>query len=199
MAPPLSVATATATTGGTSAAATAAARPPRLIAVHAGAGLHGVREERRVCAAMRAALAAGAATGGDAATVAAAAVAALEASGVTNAGPTGGALTWAGTPEVDACVVTPSAYGAVGAVAGLASAVSAAAAVAEAQGFSWQSMDERARNSCGREGERGQLRRESAREMYGRGGADSLDGYWGCAAAAVCSAVPCSFSWRVTP
>lgn len=90
--------------------------------------------ERRVCAAMRAALAAGAATGGDAATVAAAAVAALEASGVTNAGPTGGALTWAGTPEVDACVVTPSAYGAVGAVAGLASAVSAAAAVAEAQG-----------------------------------------------------------------
>lgn len=44
MAPPLSVATATATTGGTSAAATSAARPPRLIAVHAGAGLHGVRE-----------------------------------------------------------------------------------------------------------------------------------------------------------
>ncbi|GAB0495383.1 hypothetical protein MMPV_006683 [Pyropia vietnamensis] len=77
---------------------------------------------------MRVALAAAAATVGDAAAVATAAVAALEASGVTNAGPAGGALTWDGCPEADACVVTPSSYGAVGAVAGLASAVTAAAA-----------------------------------------------------------------------
>ncbi|OSX79385.1 hypothetical protein BU14_0077s0005 [Porphyra umbilicalis] len=107
---------------------------PRLVAVHAGAGRHGLKEEHHVCEAMRAAMAAAAAAGGSAAAAATAAVAALEASGVVNAGPNGGSLTWDGSPEADACVVTPTTYGAVGAVAGLVSAVTAAAAVVDAQG-----------------------------------------------------------------